>query len=215
MSTKKTEQAEEHNFLQRWSRRKQAQVSEKETAIPPTAFPATDIVDSDNTAISTTTAEDENKEEKIVELPDVASLNAESDYTGFLDKDVDQQLRKIALRTLFKQTQFNAVDDLDVYYEDFADFEPLGDIVTHDMRHMMEVEKRREEEKARQAAETETETETEECDVEPEVEQTLPSADTKEIKEAKEGEELAHTEHDEAVPTSKLSVEKQEENIKK
>ena len=47
-------------------------------------------------------------------------------------------MRKAALRKLFSQSRFNAVDGLDDYAEDYTRFEPLGNVVTHEMRRMLE-----------------------------------------------------------------------------
>ena len=46
----------------------------------------------------------------------------------------------MALRKLFHLPQFNFRDGLDDYAEDYTNFEPLGDIITADMRHRMERE---------------------------------------------------------------------------
>ena len=43
------------------------------------------------------------------------------------------------------------VDGLDEYAEDFTTFEPLGDIVTADMRHMIELEAKKKAEAIQQA----------------------------------------------------------------
>lgn len=77
------------------------------------------------------------------DMPSVDTLDAESDYTGFLSPKVSEPLRRAALRKLFHSAQFNVVDGLDEYAEDFTSFESLGDIVTADMRHLIEIEARK------------------------------------------------------------------------
>lgn len=77
------------------------------------------------------------------DMPPLESLSADSDYTGFLSPQVSEKLRRAALRRLFHGEEFNIVDGLDEYAEDFTSFETLGDIVTADMRHMIEVEARK------------------------------------------------------------------------
>ena len=77
------------------------------------------------------------------DMPPLDTLDAESDYTGFLSPKVSEKLRRAALRKLFHSAQFNIVDGLDEYAEDFTSFESLGDIVTADMRHLIEVEARK------------------------------------------------------------------------
>jgi hypothetical protein len=98
-------------------------------------------------------------------MPPLDTLTADSDYTGFLSEQVSETLRKAALRKLFHGAAFNITDGLDEYADDFTTFEALGDIVTADMRHMLEVEARKKAEAARQAllsgeADADAETET-------------------------------------------------------
>ena len=76
----------------------------------------------------------EKDEEKPVELPPIESLDDDSDYSMFMFPEVDEGLKKIALRKLFKAPFFNVVDGLNDYDEDFTTFEALGDIVTSDMK---------------------------------------------------------------------------------
>ena len=73
----------------------------------------------------------------------------DSDYSGFLSQGVSEELRNKALRKLFLSPQFNVVDGLDDYCEDFTSFELLGDVITADMRHELEMEAERAKEKIR------------------------------------------------------------------
>ncbi len=77
------------------------------------------------------------------DMPSLDSLTYDSDYSDFLSPGVSEQLRKLALRKLFHNDVFNIRDGLDEYDDDFTHFEKLGDIVTSDMRHQMEMEARR------------------------------------------------------------------------
>jgi len=74
------------------------------------------------------------------DMPPIESLDAESDYSGFLSPGVSDTLRQAALRKLFHGTAFNVIDELDDYAEDFTTFEALGDIVTADMKHQIQIE---------------------------------------------------------------------------
>ena len=118
-------QSEEEGFYSRWSRRK-SQAAEQ------SATPAVDI----EPALTTPAAESEELEKP--PLPDINTLEEDSDYSGFLSPEVDEKLRKLALRKLFHLPKFNICDGLDDYDEDFRNFEPLGDIVTADMRFQQE-----------------------------------------------------------------------------
>ena len=84
------------------------------------------------------------------DMPSLKDLDGDSDYAGFLSPDVSEELRRMALRQLFHSAQFNICDGLDDYDEDFTSFEKLGDIVTSDMKHRMEMEKKELEERRRE-----------------------------------------------------------------
>jgi len=50
-------------------------------------------------------------------------------------------LRRSALRRLFGLPRFNVCDGLDDYAQDFTSFEPLGNLVTYEMRRLLERER--------------------------------------------------------------------------
>jgi hypothetical protein len=85
------------------------------------------------------------------DMPDVESLTEESDFSGFMSAGVSDELRNLALRKLFRAPVFNIRDGLDEYDEDYTYFEKLGDIVTCDMKHQIEMQeqKKREAEEAK------------------------------------------------------------------
>jgi len=123
--------AREEDFLQRWSRRKaeaaeaaqapaQVDASTPEDASQPEAYQPTDA-----------------------DMPPLDSLDGDSDYSGFLSPKVSEELRRLALRKLFRSAKFNVTDGLNDYAEDYSKMEPLGDIVTADMRFHMERMKER------------------------------------------------------------------------
>lgn len=128
-------------FLSRWSHRKNHNVEE------------------DNQQQQSVVAEAERKEiaeEKLktdADMQPIESLTEDSDYTGFLSPKVSEALRKQALRRLFHIPALNVVDGLDDYAEDFTNFEPLGDLVTEEMKRMFIREKKKEEEKEKAEAE--------------------------------------------------------------
>lgn len=59
------------------------------------------------------------------ELPPLDQLNFESDFKAFMDKRVDDGLRRMALKKLFTDPRFNVTDGLDVYAEDYSALEDL------------------------------------------------------------------------------------------
>jgi hypothetical protein len=95
----------------------------------------------------------ESPERSDADMPSLDSLDQDSDYSPFLSRGVSPELRQTALRQLFRQPKFNVETCLDDFQDDFLNFQPLGDIVTSDMRHMAEVEAQREATRAARAAE--------------------------------------------------------------
>jgi len=64
-------------------------------------------------------------------LPPVESLTFESDFTPFLKADVDESLKRTALKKLLRDPRFNAMDGLDVYIDDYSKPDPIDpDVVS-------------------------------------------------------------------------------------
>jgi hypothetical protein len=130
---------ESAGFCSRWSKRKlQARTNQP--------LASADINPSVDT-LADEQASPEPCEEQVMlsdkDMPDLDSLNEDSDYSCFLSPGVSEKLRKLALRKLFGGQSFNLCDGLDDYDEEFTSFEKLGDIVTADMRYQLEQEARR------------------------------------------------------------------------
>lgn len=114
-------------FLQRWSRRKAAATEDaQDTETTPEKEP---LVSTPEPAPKTD-----------ADMPPVESIDESTDMRDFFSPEVSENLRRVALRKLFHLPQFNIVDGLDDYDDDFTTFEVLGEIVTADMRHQMELE---------------------------------------------------------------------------
>jgi len=103
------------HFLSRWSRRKHAasrgEVAEKPA---PAAMPP---AQSQGEATGQVAAPEA--------LPPVESLTPESDFTPFMKPEVDPQMKRAALRTLFRDPRFNVMDGLDVYIDDYSKPDPI------------------------------------------------------------------------------------------
>ena len=130
----------EESFLRRFSRRKH------EARQGRTESPAAEADATTSAAVTPVSTEDRPVDRDTLtdaDMPDLRSLDEQSDYTAFLSAKVSESLRRAALRKLFHSTAFNVVDELDDYNEDFTTFESLGDIVTAEMRHRDEIERRR------------------------------------------------------------------------
>ncbi len=81
-----------------------------------------------------------------------------------MSSGVSDELRNLALRKLFRAPVFNIRDGLDEYDDDFTQFEKLGDIVTSDMKHRIEMEQQKLQEKMAEQAEVAEQTELEAFD---------------------------------------------------
>ncbi len=144
------------SVLSRWSRRKH----EAEQVEPITeSLPSVE----NETEQSALAAEAESQPALTdADMPPIESLTEDSDFSGFMSAGVSDELRNLALRKLFKAPVFNIRDGLDEYDEDYTSFEKLGDIVTADMKHRIEMEEQKLREKL--AAEGEIEAEQDELD---------------------------------------------------
>ena len=90
-------------FLSRWSRLKREareKPGEVEKAAPPAPAPPP-------------------------ELPPVESLTIDADFSGFLHPEVDEGVRKAALKKLFSDPHFNVMDGLDVDIDDYSKPDPI------------------------------------------------------------------------------------------
>ena len=140
------ESGEQVSFLARWSRRKTeartgVELPEPEADHEPAADDAADSV-SAATSEPVEHSEDlpDNPAEATPELPSIDSLDENSDYSAFLSSDVSADVQRKALRKLFQSPKFNVRDGLDDYDLDFTNPEPLGNIITAEMRHRMRIE---------------------------------------------------------------------------
>ena len=58
-------------------------------------------------------------------LPPVESLTFDSDFTAFLKADVDESLKRAALKKLLHDPRFNVMDGLDTYIDDYSKPDPI------------------------------------------------------------------------------------------
>ncbi|WP_308874536.1 DUF3306 domain-containing protein [Thiothrix subterranea] len=124
----------DETFFTRWARLKRerpelAPVAEPNTAAEPAMPPDVEAISAPAAPAPELTDAD---------MPSLASLGFDSDYSGFFSAKVSSELRKSALRKLFHQPEFNVIDELNDYREDFTYFEPLGNLITIDMKHQLE-----------------------------------------------------------------------------
>ena len=106
--------------LSRWSRRK---LEAAATAPQPTASPASIAPAPARVPAGASPPE----------LPPVESLTFESDFTAFLRPEVDADLKRAALKQLFRDPRFNIMDGLDTYIDDYTKADPIAPDVLADL----------------------------------------------------------------------------------
>lgn len=174
--------------LHRWSKHKTRAREEESNPENPQPDETPDAQ-----AVALTEGKEEGREEREteektpVELPPLESLEDDSDYSMFMSDEVDEKIKKLALRRLFKAAIFNVRDGLNDYDEDFTTFEELGDIVTSDMKY--HAERKKAEEEARRKLEEESQATEESQEIE-----TLAEKDHEgdEVQETPDDEESAN-----------------------
>ena len=126
---------EDGSFLARWSRRKEQSRTgplPPEPSAPPIAPPIAQAT----TAVALEPASAEALAPSAAPPPeasapppptldDVATLTPASDFGRFVARDVSPEVKNAALKKLFADPQFNVMDGLDTYIEDFGRPDPL------------------------------------------------------------------------------------------
>lgn len=126
--------SEPESFLARWSRRKRE--AEREAERPAEAAAAEEPAAGSATAgaegvarvapVPVPAATRDPAATTEMPLPPIDSLDGlRSDYEAFFQQPVDDELRRAALKKLFADPHFNQMDMLDVYVDDYTQFEPL------------------------------------------------------------------------------------------
>ncbi len=109
--------------LSRWSRLKR----EQHAAVSPQIVEAGlgDMATEQPASPLHTTPSTSRAEGKI-ELPSLSSISLTEDFTPFMQAKVPHLLKQQALKALFKDPHFNAMDGLDIYIDDYTVFEPIS-----------------------------------------------------------------------------------------
>lgn len=112
-------------FLSRWSRRKQEvaagrPVQEPEPSPPAEVLPSAAAMPAPEPVAVPAAAEPE-----LPTLADAQALTAESDFKPFMGRGVAPDVRNTAMKKLFADPHFNAMDGLDTYIDDYSKPDPL------------------------------------------------------------------------------------------
>jgi len=106
-----TDKVDQKDFLSRWSTRKLAEAESEKTAAP-VALNETDDLEVENVDEAVAPPPD---------LPDVETLNAESDFTAFLGDNVPRDISRLAFKKLWRSDPVLAnIDGLNDYDDDFS-----------------------------------------------------------------------------------------------
>lgn len=152
-------------FLSRWSKRK---VEAKEAPVLEAVVQLETEEETSTVALVPESVEEtipqEEQDALIASLPDIETLTDQSDFSGFLKQGVPEELKKMALRKLWRSNPiFANLDGLNDYDEDFTKITPLAAGVADELlklmkensRHPIEEDEEGEEEPLDDAAETE------------------------------------------------------------
>jgi hypothetical protein len=72
-------------------------------------------------------------------MDDVAQLTGDSDFSAFVARGVDAAVRRTALKKLFADPHFNAMDGLDVYIDDYTKPSPVTEAMLASLEHAKQV----------------------------------------------------------------------------
>ena len=72
-------------------------------------------------------------------LEDAARLTPDADFSAFVARDVDKSVQRLALKKLFADPHFNAVDGLDMYMGDYNTPSPLPAAMLASLKHAPDV----------------------------------------------------------------------------
>ena len=166
------------NFFDRWSRRKK----EAREEVPPP--PAVEEVEKPADARVETAASLPEVRHPTASLPaegqqevppptlaDAQALTPESDFRPFVGRNVAPEVKNTAFKKLFADPQFNVMDGLDTYVDDYSKSTPIPDSVLRQMASAKFL-KLFEHEEEEQAQKIEEPAETPQDDVPPDVAQS-------------------------------------------
>jgi hypothetical protein len=138
-------------FLKRWSRLKAAPEAplEREALLGPAALPAQAAQAAQSSHASQPlpasgaphagAATETSPATPLPTLADAAMLNADSDYSAFVARGVDADVRRLAMKKLFADPHFNLVDGLDIYMGDYNLPSPVSPAMLASMSHARSV----------------------------------------------------------------------------
>ena len=67
------------------------------------------------------------------DLPAIESLTIDSDFAPFFKPQVDESVKRAALKQLFRDPRFNIMDGLDTYIDDYTQPDPIPSAMLEDL----------------------------------------------------------------------------------
>ena len=122
---------ESSGFLGRWARRKADAREGKPLPEPPRPVKAVELAPrvepEPASAVAVPQAEPQHEEAPVpsLTLDDARKLNKDSDFTPFMARQVEPEVRNAAMKKLFADPHFNVMDGLDTYIDDYSKPDPL------------------------------------------------------------------------------------------
>ena len=124
----------DEGFLHRWARRK----TERRTAVAPAPEPIAPAAAEPSPIVPVPVAAAAGaapEPERLPTMDDVARLTSDSDFSAFVARGVDAAVRRTALKKLFADPHFNAMDGLDVYIDDYTKPSPVTEAMLASLEH--------------------------------------------------------------------------------
>ncbi|GGC02072.1 DUF3306 domain-containing protein [Pseudoduganella buxea] len=118
---------EDGGFLRRWSRLK-AREQQGAQPVAPAAPPSTLVPAAESAPPAA-----------LPTLEDVARLQSDADFGRFVAPGVDATVRRLALKKMFADPHFNAMDGLDIYIGDYNKADPIPAAMMAALKHARSV----------------------------------------------------------------------------
>jgi hypothetical protein len=117
-------------FLSRWARRKADSRSGVVAVDKPVDEATPDATDATPLPVLPDLVPAPSRVEPVEPVPlptleDVARLTHASDYSPYVDRNVDARVRNAAMKKLFSDPHFNVMDGLDTYIDDYGKPDPI------------------------------------------------------------------------------------------
>src|SRR5438105_9576935 len=138
MSTKSVQPA--RFSLRRWSQRKlesaRSDVQTRAQLAPPpldASAAAQTPAGTAHSALERTGSTSGSTQSPNADLPAIESLTIDSDFAPFFKPQVDESIKRAALKQLFRDPRFNIMDGLDTYIGDYTQPDPIPSAMLEDL----------------------------------------------------------------------------------